>query len=185
MPLPLGHSAIGLATHDVSTTDTALTKWKLLIFVSLLANLPDVDVLVGLLLRDNGAAFHRGPTHSLLFALAMGWIASWLGKNRPNIIPRLSFGVCFLVVFSHVLSDLFLTTAPVSLLWPLESNWSLGYAGWTDVLNSVFLRAFQDGGIILTCALLILAKQTLRKLPRYRRLAVAFLRRRQHPKAPY
>lgn len=181
MPLPLGHSAIGLAAHEVSAKETALPRWKYVIFVAILANLPDVDVIVGLFLRDNGSAFHRGPTHSLLFALIMALAASLAWKAWAQI-PRLRFGVCFLVLFSHVLSDLFLTNAPVSLLWPLEVNWSLGHCGWTDVLNTVFLGAFQDGGIVLVCVLIILANRAFRKLPEYRRRMSTFRSRHQETK---
>ena len=182
MPLPLGHSAIGLATHELSSKDSTLTKWKVVLFVSVLANLPDMDVVVGLLLRENGAAFHRGPTHSLVFAVIMGWVASMAWKIWPKI-PRLGFAICFLVIFSHVLSDLFFTSTPVSLLWPLEVNWSLGHSGWTDVLGTVFLKAFQDAGIVLGCIFIILGKQMIRRLPRYRRLILGFYRRHQETSA--
>ena len=181
MPLPLGHSAIGMAVHELSAKDTGLTRWKNIAFITLLANLPDLDVVVGLLLRDNGSAFHRGPTHSLLFALAMALAASRAGKAWAGL-PRFRFGICFLVVFSHVLSDLFLTSAPVSLLWPLEVNWSLGHSGWTDVLNTVFLGVFRDAGVIVICTLVVLAKHAFWKIPRYRRLVLAVYHRHRETK---
>ena len=68
MPLPLGHAAIGLATHKLIFRNGSVTNNMVLaVFVTVLANLPDIDVLIGLLLRGNGMAFHRGSAHSFLW----------------------------------------------------------------------------------------------------------------------
>lgn len=144
MPLPLGHTAIGWAVHETTNpTEAKKSKLGLFVFITVLANLPDLDVLFGLVLTGNGAAFHRGPTHSLLFALITGYFASKAGYLWRRI-PTLGFGVCSLVVFSHVVADLFLTSAPVSILWPLEVNWSLGHQSWTKVINMVLFQSIQD-----------------------------------------
>ena len=67
MPLPLGHAAIGLTAYDLcSRNDCGFSRWKLAFFIVLLANLPDIDILIGLLSQGNGNAFHRGPTHNML-----------------------------------------------------------------------------------------------------------------------
>lgn len=162
MPLPLGHTAIGLATYELGANDdSALSRVKLFIFLTVLANLPDVDIIAGLLIKWNGNAFHRGPTHSLVFALIMGFIASGAWKIWPQI-PKISFNVCFLIIFSHVLADFFITTAPISLFWPFEVNWCMGYSGWDDVLTLVFLRGFQDAGIIIASAVLIVLVRSIR-----------------------
>ena len=72
MPLPLGHTAIGLATYELANNyDSGLSRVKIFIFVTFLANIPDIDVFAGLLLEGNGNAFHRGPTHSILFAIVL------------------------------------------------------------------------------------------------------------------
>ena len=77
MPLPLGHAAIGLATYEtVKKEDPGSSRISIFLFITILANLPDVDVLVGLLTHGNGSLFHRGPTHSLAFALASGLAAA-------------------------------------------------------------------------------------------------------------
>ena len=149
MPFPLGHAAIGLAAHDLCFQKTsAFRGWKVLLFVAILANLPDVDIILGLLFQGNGNAFHRGPTHSLVFALAMGFLAANAWKWWARI-PGLSFTICFAVILSHVMGDFFFTTSPVSLFWPLEVHWHPGFSGWADVLNSVFLETLGDVPIIL------------------------------------
>ena len=44
MPLPLGHTAIGLATYDLfSKNQSVQNKFIFAVFVAILANLPDSD----------------------------------------------------------------------------------------------------------------------------------------------
>ena len=86
MPLPLGHSAIGIATHSlISKEKNGLNRWQVAILIIILSNLPDIDVIFGLILQSNGSAFHRGPTHSILFALIMGFIAAKCSRLWPNM----------------------------------------------------------------------------------------------------
>jgi len=156
MPLLLGHAAIGLTTQDLcSRNHSGLSRWRVAVFIAVLANLPDVDVLIGLLLRGNGHAFHRGPTHSLLFALFMGFVASraWTLWSQ---IPKMSFKSCVLIIVSHVLADVVFTNPPVSFFWPLEVHLTAGYSGWGDILSTVFLKGFQDAGIITGCGVVVL-----------------------------
>lgn len=163
MPLPLGHLAIGLATHELGTDQSAFGRWKLLAAILALSNLPDIDVVFGLLLQWNGCAFHRGPTHSVLFALAAGLAASRASQSWAWL-PRLGFGSCFALILSHVAADALLSNSAVSLLWPLETNWSPGHRGWKDVFGMVFKGSTQDAWIILASAAAIMAHRTLRAL---------------------
>ena len=123
--------------------------------------MPDFDVIVGLLIKWNGNAFHRGPTHSLIFALIMGFLASRAWKFSSQI-PRMRFDICFLIILTHILADLFFTSSPVSFFWPLEVSWSSGYSGWNDVLTSVFFREYQDFEVIIGSAILIILIRFIR-----------------------
>ncbi len=170
MPLPLGHTAIGWTAQAlISRKNGSREKWRQIILVALLANLPDLDMIIGLLLCGNGSALHRGPTHSLLFALLAGVLASnaWrLGR----LFPRLDFGTCFLPVLSHVLADFFFTDAPISFCWPLEVHWGVGYTGWADIFNSVLFDSFQDAGFVIGCGIILLFRNLLkgnRVFPRF------------------
>ena len=154
MPLPLGHTAIGWAAYRTvqpASSDPCghpnRSRWLQLCFVTILANLPDVDVIYGLVMYGNGDAVHRGPTHSLLFAIAAGFFASRLWRVWHRI-PRLGFGLCFGLVFSHVAADMLLTASPVSLFWPLEIYFSDGHNDLSQVLYIVFSRSIQDTGIL-------------------------------------
>lgn len=165
MPLPLGHTAAGLAIHDVCAKNRAtLGLWKTLAFVIILTNLPDIDVLVGLVVHGNGNFFHRGPTHSLLFALIMAFLVSnsWRCWSK---IPRVSYLLCFSLILSHILADALLTSAPVSFWYPLEVNSSVGHSGWWEVIESVLFGAFRDLGIIVISAVVLLLNRILRHKP--------------------
>lgn len=162
MPLPIGHTAIGLAAAETLNSATAKhSRVAQFIFVVILANLPDIDMLAGLFAYGNGAVFHRGPTHSLLFALIAGYAASHLWRIWRRI-PRLGSQLCILLVFSHIVADMLLTSAPVSLLWPLENNPLTGYSGWGDVIQMVAFQNVQDAGIVLAVLLYLLVLRTIR-----------------------
>lgn len=162
MPFPVGHTAIGLAAYETARSKPACgSRAATILFITLLANLPDVDILIGLIFQGNGAAYHRGPTHSLLFALLFGFIAShaWRLWSR---IPRLGFGLCSLLIFSHVVADMFLTSAPVSLFWPLEIYGSPGHSTWGQVINIVLFQSVQDAGIAVVALLYVMALRFIR-----------------------
>jgi membrane-bound metal-dependent hydrolase YbcI (DUF457 family) len=156
MPLPLGHTAIGLAAYELSSNNnSALNRYKIFAFITILANLPDLDVIVGLVIKLNGNAFHRGPTHSIVFALIMGFLASRAWKFSSQI-PRMNFVTCSLIILSHVLGDFFLTNSPISFFWPFKVSWSPGHSSLYDVLNSIFFQGFQNAGIIIGSAISII-----------------------------
>jgi membrane-bound metal-dependent hydrolase YbcI (DUF457 family) len=162
MPLPLGHTAAGLAIHDIcSKSDNSGHLWKTLIFVIVLTNLPDIDVLIGLVVHGNGNFFHRGPTHSFLFVLLMALAASnsWRCWSK---IPKISYRLCFLLLLSHVVADALLTTSPVSFWWPLELNLSVGYSGWREIIESVLFGAFRDLGTIVVSGVVIFLNRLIR-----------------------
>jgi inner membrane protein len=85
-----------------------------------LSTLPDVDH------RVPGVA-HRGPTHTLAFAVAVGVVGAGAGaalaptaSDRATLVA-FGFGVGALGVLAHLLADA-LTPAGVPLLWPLSSR---------------------------------------------------------------
>ncbi|MEJ2642317.1 MAG: metal-dependent hydrolase [Desulfosarcinaceae bacterium] len=162
MPLPLGHTAIGLLTHEATDAQPKTgERLKWFFIITVLANLPDVDVIVGLIVGGNGDLFHRGPTHSLLFALLAGGLISFLSRFW-RFLPRIRFRTASALIFSHVLADILFTTSPVSLLWPFELNWSVGYSNLTDVVHSVLFESVRDLGLVVASLLLIMAIRLVR-----------------------
>jgi len=162
MPLPLSHSAIGFATHSVlSDSKSYICKWKATLFIIILSNLPDVDIIFGLLLEKNGSAFNRGPTHSILFAPIFGCIFS--RATRVMSLPNMGFISCFALILSHVVADHFLTNSPVSFFWPFEINFSTGNTDLGQVLHSVLFDSANDAAIVIICVLILLINISIRK----------------------
>ena len=127
MPLPLGHAAIGVAIYSCARgTERGLLPWRKFLFVAILANLPDIDVLFGLVMVGNGSVFHRGPTHSFLFALLAALLVSRVWK-LGSAIPKVGFLSSFVIILSHVVADAAFTSAPVSFFWPLDRCDGLGH----------------------------------------------------------
>ncbi len=179
MPLPLGHTAIGLAAYEtVQNRDHDYSRWGTFALITVLANLPDVDILAGLLFQGNGNFFHRGPTHSLLFAILAGYAVSHLWRLWDRI-PRLGFPLCFGMVFSHVLADMLFTSSPVSLLWPFQLYFSPGFSGWETVMHTVLHQSIRDGGIIAACVLYIGLLRVVRGVFKGQRVPVLISRRRE------
>ena len=179
MPLPLGHTAVGLAVFKTfGHGDSRSSSWIMTIWIIILANLPDIDVIIGLMAGGNGQLFHRGPTHSLLFALISGWLASQAWRVNRHV-PRLGLPICCSIVLSHVLADMIFTSAPVSLLWPMAVHWSGGSSGWRQIVHTLVFDSSADIGIVVGVALYAAALGLIRRsLPVFRPLAAVRRRRR-------
>jgi ABC-type branched-subunit amino acid transport system permease subunit len=146
---------IGWTTNEVLDGGSGRPDWKTATFVAVLSNLPDLDIAAGLLVHGNGCAFHRGPTHSLVFALLAGVLAANVWRLW-DAIPRMRWTSCFFIILSHVIGDLLLTRSPVSLLWPWEIRWEAGFSGWEESLMPIVLEAHRDAGIVLVCLFTIM-----------------------------
>lgn len=123
---------IGYLLVDAGAALAALLTGGVMLW---LAMLPDVD-------HRLPAVSHRGVTHSLLFAAAVGAVfaavgvalvevggdtlaAELLGLDALGIgVVPFGFTLGFLAVTSHLLGDL-LTPAGVNLFWPLPREFSL------------------------------------------------------------
>jgi membrane-bound metal-dependent hydrolase YbcI (DUF457 family) len=180
MPFPIGHTAIGLAAYETAQSKPAFgSRTACFLYITLLTNLPDLDILAGLMIQGNGAAYHRGPTHSLLFALLFGFLASraWRLWRR---IPRFGFGLCSLLIFSHVAADMLLTSSPVSLLWPFEIYWSPEHSTWGEVVDMVLFQGIQDAGIAVIALLYVMTHRFVRGMVQERPLFAFAGKRSRH-----
>ncbi len=109
---PLGLALVVVGEPELAAVTGAVMLW--------LAMLPDVDH------RIPGLR-HRGPTHTLVFALVVGTAFAALGVVVPHeldAVVQLGFGVFGFVVgavsvLAHLAADL-LTPAGVQLLWPFS-----------------------------------------------------------------
>lgn len=174
MPLPLGHAALGATTTYFNTKKGSAAPSPLLLpYVTCLANLPDLDVIVGLIVTGNGSTFHRGPSHSILFALVAAWLAT-RARRYWRWLPDLPWRTCVLIILSHLLADFFCTSGPVSLFWPVTVHWSSESTSLGEIVNTVLFQASQDTALMVSCASLILMHRFLS--PRKRRLRLLLAR---------
>jgi inner membrane protein len=124
MPLPVAHSLVG-ASLVAAVLPRRPRYWLPLAAGAVLANAADFDFLLVFLFRSR--AWHRGFTHSLVFALvvALGLLFA-LGRRRAR--EAAAFGLAFA---SHSVIDFATTKAGggLELLWPFSVD-RLGLRWW-------------------------------------------------------
>jgi inner membrane protein len=142
----LGHIAIGVATaRRVTPADEpAEVLPTRMVILAALAFLPDIDFLLQDLDPSASFLYHRGATHSLVFALCIGALAAIAlvasGKPRPLAWGLLTAAV----VASHGLLDSFgNSTLGVELLWPFSDVRLL--APWHVLPNPSFALLSRSG----------------------------------------
>jgi inner membrane protein len=117
----LTHTLTGLMMARAGLGRTTERGGSLMMILS--ANIPDIDVLLGL---PGGIAYieyHRGYAHSLLLAPAMAAIALLLARwIRGAAITWLTYLACVAGVLSHLALDL-TNVYGVRLLLPFSSRW--------------------------------------------------------------
>ena len=110
---PVGLALVLFDRPDLAFVGGAAMLW--------LSTLPDVDH------RVPGIS-HRGPTHTLAFALLVGAVgagagvglSSALGADRTTLVA-FGFGIGTLGILAHLFADA-LTPAGVPVLWPLSGR---------------------------------------------------------------
>ncbi len=120
MATPLGHALAGLAAGTAASGGrTILGPWQDLVFFTVVALLPDLDFIPGLLTGQN---YHQGPSHSLLAALLVAILCGLWGRTRGHgwLLAWCGGVVCL----SHLAVDyLTLDKLPpygLPLLWPFS-----------------------------------------------------------------
>jgi inner membrane protein len=130
----LGHLAVGLTAARLYPTDGRFRRMSLaaVLFWSALSFLPDADVIgfaLGVRYEDEWG--HRGATHSLAFALALGTAIGLAARAVRR--PALRTGViASLVLASHALLDT-LTDGGlgIAVFWPFDLT--RYFAPWTPI----------------------------------------------------
>jgi len=135
MPTPLAHGVAGIAA--MRTARGTATPLKLAVAAFVIAQLPDIDFVPGLLVHNVGA-FHRGATHSLAGALfASLIIAAVMRRLSPRLLGRavapepLPFWLCYAFVLpvylSHIALDLVsldvVDNSGLMLWWPVTREY--------------------------------------------------------------
>lgn len=154
MSSPIGHILGALAAHqslESLTPGDAPRGRKGLLLVGLLAVLPDLDIAWGWIQGD-GTIFHRGFTHSILFAVALAilgnliWYKSAEGFKKVGPMQAL-----FVACLVHLLLDFLMGCGPeVPLLAPF--NWSGFLTSKKYVPTAIYAGKFSDIPGVLTDA---------------------------------
>ena len=121
MPTILTHAAVPLALG--LGLGSRLLPPRLVFAGVLAAMLPDLDVIAFRLHIPYADNFgHRGISHSLVFALAVGWLALFAAPQLRS--PRwLAFSFISLATASHGLLDMFTNGGlGVALWWPWSAE---------------------------------------------------------------
>lgn len=173
MPLPVGHTLAGYGGY-VLLNHTPWPQWQKFrerFWGSiLLANLPDIDFLPGIVMGQP-TLFHRQATHSLTLAILVGLVGYWLA---PRLRLRRATAVLWTagLYMSHILLDMLVAdkTPPggVQVLWPLSQNYWISpftpFPGLDSLdSNASLLRSLVSGQclFVVLCEAALLAPWVL------------------------
>jgi membrane-bound metal-dependent hydrolase YbcI (DUF457 family) len=136
MPLPIAHGLIGAAVIAATARDARpRVIWKEMALGAVLAIAPDFDIFLTSVMHWE-KTWHRGATHSLVWALGMGFLLA-----LPMRGARLRMGLAFAAAtFSHAILDWLVSVrGGVAVLWPFTTHrFALGLYEYPDVLNPVY-----------------------------------------------
>jgi inner membrane protein len=131
MPLPIAHGLTGAGLVAALHPAPATRRYRLALLAgAFLANAPDFDF--ALVWASGSGAWHRGFTHSLAFAAALGLVfAAALGRGRRR--EAVGYGLAYA---SHGVLDwaLMKLGGGVELLWPFSGErFGLGLWGLSEI----------------------------------------------------
>jgi membrane-bound metal-dependent hydrolase YbcI (DUF457 family) len=135
MPLPIAHGLVGASIVSLVHPNADLKKWQPLLFGFVLANTPDLDFVFTFVFGWHG--FHRGFTHSLVFAALIAAVFFALLHKRNWQIP-LAYSAAFL---SHTILDFISAkSGGIRLLIPFDYNsYRLGLISFSELTRGFLI----------------------------------------------
>ena len=135
MPLPIAHGLVGASLIALIHPSANIKNWKPLLWGFLLANSPDLDFAFAFLFGWKD--FHRGISHSLVFALFVGALIFVFLRGENWRIP-LAYWLAFL---SHTLLDFAASReGAVRLLTPFDNGkYALGWFGFSELSRGLII----------------------------------------------
>ena len=135
MPSPIAHSVSGYILTRLPFVRARVFRSRLwpvtpvaAIYGIVVSNIPDLDFVPQLL---TGIRFHRGPSHSLVAALLVSGLLTWViycyRQSQPRSNRPLSYKALFALTVgiygSHILLDLLTSGGSgLPLLWPFSAQ---------------------------------------------------------------
>jgi inner membrane protein len=153
----IGHVAVGMAAARLSSAErAAVPTWRSMACWSALSLLPDADVVgFSLGVKYGDPWGHRGATHSLEFALAVGACVG-LAARRFRWPALRVWGIATAVLVSHGLLDT-MTDGGLgcALLWPFDLT--RHFASWRPIpVAPIGLAFFTPYGLIVSLTELVM-----------------------------
>jgi inner membrane protein len=153
----IGHIAVGMAAARLSSAGpAAVPTWRSMVWWSTLSLMPDVDVIGFSLGVEYGDPWgHRGATHSLAFALAVG-TSIGLAMRRVRATPLRLWAIASAVLVSHGLLDT-MTDGGLgcALFWPFDLT--RYFAPWRPIpVAPIGLAFFTPNGLSVSLTELVL-----------------------------
>jgi len=146
----IGHVAVGMAAARLANGDRAVPAWRSMAWWSALSLMPDVDVIGFSFGVEYGDPWgHRGATHSLAFALAVGAFVLLVAR-RVRAPPLRLWVIATVVLISHGLLDT-MTDGGLgcALLWPFDLT--RDFAPWRPIpVAPIGLAFFSPDGLIVS-----------------------------------
>lgn len=128
MPSTIGHALSGVACllaglrHGGNRARFGL-NWRQVAGFALIANIPDVDFLLGYLIAGNFHLFHGGFTHSLSFVVVCSLLISIVWKRRHwwRTWPLIALAMALHLVMDMLCGPMLGNSLSygVPLLWPI------------------------------------------------------------------
>ena len=145
MPTPVGHVLGGMICLSFRKNKIR-SDWLFILLMLLFAELPDIDLLFGLL-EGNPNKYHHHFTHSFVFILAAGFVGGLIVKKLKVMQFAKSFVLFTVAGLSHLLLDLAAldTSAPFGapIFWPFSQKYFIfPFAIFADVHRSFSSNTF-------------------------------------------
>lgn len=126
MPSPIAHTAVGYTIYQAyihlnSDQPSEKSRRRLLITITSISLLPDLDSLFGITLGDFGRR-HNNISHSLVFGTMAGLVAGTVTHTKVGARFRQWFLLTFITYFSHLWLDYWSTRRGIMLLWPFSKK---------------------------------------------------------------
>ena len=111
MASPVGHSLCGISLYLLlkqrGNLDSIKKDWRVILLFVILANIPDIDFLIGMIFFGHANAIHGTITHSILFALVGSVVVALIYRSKSHEAFLGILYASMILIVSHDLIDVF------------------------------------------------------------------------------